>query len=193
MNILFATTEAVPFCKTGGLGDVCGSLPLALQKLGVRPTLILPAFRAALESGRPIESTGVRFEIPIGRKMVTGEFLRSSLPGDEVPVYLVKQHAYYNRPELYRENDEDYRDNCERFVFFSRAVLEGIERLDLQPDVLHCHDWQAGLLPAYLRTIYADSPVHQNIANAVYDPQLGLSGQLLALGHGTHWPGLGAF
>ena len=158
MNILFATTEAVPFCKTGGLGDVCGALPIALQHLGIKPTLILPAFRQALESGQPIESTGVRVEVPIGRKLMAGELLRSSLPGSDVPVYLVEQHAYFDRPELYRENDQDYRDNCERFVFFSRAVLEAIELLDLRPDVLHCHDWQAGLLPAYLRTLYADRP-----------------------------------
>lgn len=156
MNILFATSEATPFCKTGGLGDVCGSLPIALEALGERPTVILPAFRQALESGQPIEPTGVRFEIPIGRKTVAGEYLRSTLPGSDVPVYLVEQHGYFNRPELYREASGDYRDNCERFVFFSRAVLEAIELLGLETDVVHCHDWQSGLVPVYLRTLYAE-------------------------------------
>ena len=126
VKILFATTEAVPFCKTGGLGDVCGSLPLELAKLGHEPVVIMPAFRQALNSGRPIEPTGMRFEIPIGRKTVPGTFLRSTLPGDKVPVYLVHQPQYYDRPELYRENGHDYKDNCERFVFFCRAVLEAI-------------------------------------------------------------------
>ena len=165
MNVLFATTEAVPFCKTGGLGDVCGALPRALLNNGVRSTLILPAFRHALESGQPIERTGVGFEIPIGRKVVSGEYLRSTLPGCDVPVYLVEQHGYYNRAELYWENGSDYDDNCERFVFFNRAVLEAVELLDLQPQVIHCHDWQAGLIPVYLKTMLADSPAHRGIAS----------------------------
>src|SRR3954452_10829347 len=89
VKILFATTEAVPFCKTGGLGDVCGALPGELARIGHEPIVILPAFRQALNCGRPIEPTHVRFEVPIGRKMVPGTFLRSTLPGGKVPVYLV--------------------------------------------------------------------------------------------------------
>ncbi len=165
MNILFATTEAAPFCKTGGLGDVCGALPIELERLGDAPQIIMPAFRQALESGQPIESTGVRFESPIGRKLVSGELLKSRLPDSGVPVYLVKQDEYFNRNELYRENDQDYRDNCERFVFFSRAVLETIKALDLSIDVLHCHDWQTGMLPAYLKTLYSARPRFQSIAS----------------------------
>ena len=146
MKILFATTEAVPFCKTGGLGDVCGSLPLELANLGHEPVVVMPAFRQALNSGRPIEQTGIRFEVPIGRKTVSGTFLKSTLPGDKVPVYLVHQPQYYDRPELYRENGHDYKDNCERFVFFCRAALEAdpparpadrarpLPRLDRRPD-----------------------------------------------------------
>lgn len=164
MNILFATTEAAPFCKTGGLGDVCGALPIELAKLGVKPTLIMPGFRHALESGIKIEPTGVMFEIPIGRKKVRGEYLRSTLPGSDVPVYLIEQHSYFNRNELYRERDTDYQDNCERFVFFNRAVLDAVERLELGTDLIHCHDWPTGLLPAYLKTIYADRPAYENIA-----------------------------
>jgi starch synthase len=163
VKILFATTEAVPFCKTGGLGDVCGSLPRELAKLGHEPVLILPAFRQALNSGRPIESTDVRFEIPIGRKMVSGTFLRSSLPGVDVPVYLVHQPVYYDRPELYRENGHDYKDNCERFVFFNRAVLEAVTQLDLGTELVHCHDWTAGLVPAYLKTELAGVPPYDSI------------------------------
>ncbi len=113
MKILFATTEAVPSAKTGGLGDVCGSLPQELAKLGHEPGVGMPAFRQALECGRPIESTGGTFEVPIGRKMVSGTFSRSTLPGDgasgdSVPVYLVQQDGYYDRPELYCERCRDY-------------------------------------------------------------------------------------
>ncbi|MEM8944145.1 MAG: glycogen synthase GlgA [Planctomycetota bacterium] len=165
MNILFATAEAVPFCKTGGLGDVCGSLPGEIAELGHQPTLILPAFRQALNSGQQIEPTGISFDVPIGQKQVTGQLLRSQLPGTEVPVYLVKQDEYYDRPQLYLEDGEDYQDNCERFTFFCRAVLEAIPLLDLQTDVLHCHDWCAALIPAYLKTLYRGRPPYDSIAS----------------------------
>src|ERR1700754_3678098 len=133
VKVLFTTTEAVPFCKTGGLGDVCGALPLELAGLGHEPVVVMPAFRQALNCGRPIEPTGIRFEVPIGRKMVPGTFLKSTLPGDKVPVYLVHQPQYYDRAELYREGGNDYKDNCERFVFFCRAALEAVRLLDLRP------------------------------------------------------------
>ena len=87
MKILFATTEAVPFCKTGGLGDVCGSLPIELANLGHEPVVVMPAFRQALNSGRPIEQTGIRFEVPIGRKTVSGTFpFVQVIPGNRVMV-----------------------------------------------------------------------------------------------------------
>ena len=165
MNILFATTEAVPFCKTGGLGDVCGSLPRALESLGVQPTLMIPAFRQVFESGAHIEDTGKTFEIPIGQKTVSGKLLRTQLPHSEVPVYLIDRPEYYDRPQLYGEQGEDYQDNCERFVFFCRAVLDVVRQLALPIDILHCHDWSSALLPAYLKTLYKDEPSFQGIAS----------------------------
>ena len=165
MNILFATSEAVPFCKTGGLGDVCGSLPGEIAKLGHRPALILPAFRQAKLSGQPYESTGLALEVPIGQKRVTGQILRSKLPGTDVPVYLIEQDDYFDRPQLYQEQGVDYQDNCERFTFFARAVLEAIPLLDLQTDVLHCHDWCAALIPAYLKTVYQGRSPQDSMAS----------------------------
>jgi starch synthase len=165
VKILFATTEAVPFAKTGGLGDVCGSLPQELAKLGHEPVVVMPAFRQALQSGRPIEATAISFEIPIGRKMVAGRFLRSTLPGDRVPVYLVQQDSYYDRPELYCERGKDYKDNCERFVFFARAVLEAIQRIDLGTELVHCHDWTSALVPAYLKTEFCGVPPFDSLAS----------------------------
>lgn len=163
VKILFTTTEAVPFCKTGGLGDVCGSLPQELARIGHEPVVIMPAFRQALNCGRPVEPTNIHFEVPIGRKMVPGTFLRSTLPGDKVPVYLVHQPYYYDRAELYRENGHDYRDNCERFVFFCRAALEAIQLLDLRTELVHSHDWTSGLVPAYLKAELAGVPPYDSI------------------------------
>jgi starch synthase len=165
VNVLFATTEAVPFCKTGGLGDVCGSLPIELARQGHQPVLILPAFRQAMTCGRPIEPTGVYFDVPIGRKTVAGTFLRSSLPGGQVPVYLVQHDAYYDRPELYWEEGQDYKDNCERFVFFCRAALEAVRLLDLRTELIHCHDWPTGLIPAFLKTELPGVPPYDSLAS----------------------------
>ena len=163
MKILLATSEAVPFAKTGGLADVCGALPVALEKLGHDATLILPAYRQIHQAGVPIEPTGVQFSVPIGTKTVSGSFLRSRLPQSNVPVYLVQQDHYFDRPSLYQEAGRDYKDNCERFVFFSRAVLEAVQLFDMKLDILHANDWQTGLVPALLKIEHAGVPGYEQI------------------------------
>lgn len=167
MKILVAASEAVPFAKTGGLADVCGALPIELTRLGHPAALILPAYRQARYSGMPITPLGIHFIVPIGSKTVTGQLLLSRLPanGIEVPVYLVQQDEYYDREELYRQDGQDFPDNCERFVFFSRAVLEAIRLLELDIDVLHVNDWQTGLVPAYLKIEYRNLPRYERIAS----------------------------
>ena len=164
MNILFATSEAVPFAKTGGLGDVCGSLPRELYKLGHRPAVILPSFRQIYQTDLPVDPTGISFEIPIGQKRVGCQILESHLPDSAVPVYFIENLEYYDRPQLYGENGEDYRDNCERFVFYCRAVLEAIVQLDLETDLIHCNDWCSGLIPVYLKTMLNEQPPYDQIA-----------------------------
>jgi starch synthase len=164
MKILLATSEAVPFAKTGGLADVCGALPVELARCGHSPAVIMPAYRQIYQVGLPIEPTGVHFEVPIGSKTVGGTFLRSRLPESDVPVYFVEHEAYFNRPELYQADGKDYRDNCERFVFFSRAVLEAVRLLDIKPDVIHANDWQTGLIPAYLKIEYRGVPDYERIS-----------------------------
>lgn len=165
MNILLATSEAVPFAKTGGLADVCGALPIELERLGHQVSVIMPAYRQARSAGQPIEPTGVRFLVGIGSKTVPGTFLKSRLPGSSVPVYLVEQNEYFERDGLYGNDGQDYIDNCERFVFFSRAVMESIRLLNLGTEVLHVNDWQTGLVPAYLKLEYRSRPGYDRIAS----------------------------
>ena len=124
MNILLATSEAVPFAKTGGLADVSGALPLELARLGHSPVVFMPAYRQALAAGHPIEPTSIQLSIPIGSKTVRGSLLRSHFPGTQIPVYLVEQPQYFDRDGLYGSGGHDYIDNCERFVFFCRAIME---------------------------------------------------------------------
>lgn len=164
MKIFFATSEAVPFAKTGGLGDVCGALPVELARLGHEVAVILPAYRQVHLCGQPIERLGIDFIVPIGSKTVVGHLLRSSMPEMSVPVYLVEQNQYFDRDQLYSVDGKDYPDNCERFVFFSRAVLEAIRLLDLEVDLLHVNDWQTSLVSAYLKIEYQNVPRYQNIA-----------------------------
>jgi len=181
VNILVASSEAVPFAKTGGLGDVCGALPIELARLGHQTALILPFYRRVRYSGQPVERLGIDFIVPVGSKTVTGHLLASKLPRSEVPVYLVQQEEYFDREELYREDGEDYADNCERFVFFSRAVMEAIRLLGLEIDVIHANDWQTGLVPAYLKIEYAGLPRYESIACLFAIHNMGYQGQF------WHW------
>ncbi len=103
------------------------------------------------------------------------------MPGGKVPVYLVEQDQYYDRDELYSVDGKDYIDNCERFVFFSRAVLEAIRLLDLQVDVLHANDWQTGLIPAYLKIEYHSVPRYERTASLLTVHNISYQGQF------WHW------
>lgn len=140
-----AASEAVPFAKTGGLADVAGTLPQALGKLGHDVRLIIPYYGCIKKAGLPVTDTGVSISASISNRAVSARIFQSSLNGGNT-VYLVEKDAYYDRPELYGAADGDYQDNAERFCFFSKAVLAITKRLDLRPDVIHCHDWQTGLV-----------------------------------------------
>ncbi len=164
MKILLATSEAVPFAKTGGLADVCGALPSALARLGHQPALIMPAYRQVFQAGARIEPVGEPFEIPVGQRQVGARLLQGKIPGTDVPAYFVEQPQYFDRDHLYGAGNQDYRDNCERFIFFSRAVLEAIARLNLKVDLLHVNDWQTSLIPAYLKIEYRTRPGFEQIA-----------------------------
>jgi starch synthase len=157
MRVLEIASEAVPFAKTGGLADVAGALPEALAGLGSDVSLVVPAYRDALAKGLPIEPAGIEFEVPVGPRRPVARILRCRQPGRRADVFLVANDDYYDRPTLYGGTG-DYSDNAERFIFFSRAALELACRLGRKWDIVHCHDWQAGLVPAYMKTLYAEAP-----------------------------------
>jgi len=164
MNILYATSEAVPFAKTGGLADVSNSLPKTLSRLGNTVRVVLPAYRQIFQSGQEITDLKTEITIPVGDRIVKGNLLESRIPNSDVQVILIQHNHYFDRPELYTENGWDYSDNCERFVFFSRAVLELIDIMQWKTDVLHTNDWQTGLVPAYLEIFYRNNPLYSKIA-----------------------------
>lgn len=149
-RVVSISSELVPLAKTGGLGDVCGALPPALESVGCHCSVFVPGYRSALQRGLDIESTDVIFTVPMGGRNVASRILKTRLPASTVDTYLIDQPQYFDRDGLYGDGHGEYADNCERFSFFCRAAIEAIERLNLRPDIVHCHDWQAGLIPAYM-------------------------------------------
>ncbi len=152
IHIATISSEMVPLAKTGGLGDVCGALPIAMDELGCKASCFLPAYGSVLQSGFEIESTPHTFTIPMSDGHVACRVLKTQFPDTNVDIYLIDQPQYYDRDGLYSNRSGEFRDNCERFSFFARAVCEAISRLGLEIDIAHCHDWQSGLIPAYVKT-----------------------------------------
>jgi starch synthase len=157
VRVLEIASEAVPFAKTGGLADVAGALPEALAGLGCDTTLVLPAYREVLARGLELEPTGIEFEVPIGTRRLTARILSARQVGGGPRVLLVANDACFDRPTLYGGPD-DYPDNAERFIFFCRAALEIAGREAHPFDIIHCHDWQTGLIPAYHKLLYGSWP-----------------------------------
>ena len=152
MNIVLAASEAFPFCKTGGLADVVGALcqQFAARK-GNKVLLFLPHYRNIVRVSSLKIVPGV-YLIPIGDRIE--QVSLSYINWGSVLVFFVGNRKYFDRPDLYRTPSGEFSDNDERFILFSRAVLEGCKFIGFRPDLIHCHDWQTGLIPAYLKTVY---------------------------------------
>jgi starch synthase len=174
LNILLAGAEVAPFSKTGGLADVLGSLPVALARRGHRCVAVAPCYRSSRQAGLPLEPFGSEFRLPVGPQAIPGRFFRGTLPESDVTVLLVDQPGYFDRDDptqgrgLYQFKQADgepadYPDNFSRFLFFSRAVLEAVLQLGWRPDLIHCNDWQTGLVPVYLKESYRDVPAYKGL------------------------------
>ena len=150
LHVVMVSPEIVPFAKTGGLADMVGSLAIALERLGQRVSLIMPAHRRALKGEAHLEETGIRFTVPVSNRQEEATLLRAKV-GRDVSVYFVRADRYFDRDNLYGTPEGDYSDNAERFVFFSRAALEAFRKIG-PAHVLHAHDWQAALAIAFLKT-----------------------------------------
>jgi starch synthase len=162
VRVVFATAEISPIAKTGGLGDVCGSLPKALERLGHDVVLFMPYYRQARlwfekNDGAPYQLMPT---VPIAWANWVAEatFLRTVLPGTDIPLILVANDHFFERDQIYASGGDGVDDSLLRYIFFCRAVIRGCELLDIAPDVLHCHDWHTALLPAYLDSGLRGSP-----------------------------------
>ncbi len=189
MNIVYLTSEAVPFAKTGGLADVCGTLPTRISALGHRAAVIMPAFRSVREAGLAIETTDTSFAIPMtDRKLVGARLLKGRLPDSDVPVWFIDQPQYFDRESLYGTSSGDYRDNAERFAFFCRAAIQAIARIGWTVDIVHCNDWQSGLVPALMKALPSSNPWISRAASIITIHNLAYQGQFPA--DDFQWTGL---
>ena len=163
MKVLLVSSEVSPFAKTGGLADVTGALPKELEKLGVEVKIMMPDYRMINKDDFKIEKTGFNFNVPIGAEKKSGTLSKGKI-GRKIDVFFIGNEEYFDRDYLYGDEIGDYRDNLQRFTFFCRGVLEALKLIDWKPDIIHCHDWQTGLVPAYLKTIYQNEPFYQGIS-----------------------------
>lgn len=161
LNIIQAASEMVPFAKTGGLADVLGALTPELKKSGLSTVAFLPLYKQVRANTPNLVSTGLVVDVKIGDNLISGAIWKTNFQG--VDIYFIQCDEYYNRDYLYGTPAGDYKDNAERFIFFSRAVLEAIKLLGLKCDIIHCHDWQSGLIPVYLKTLYKKDPQLGNV------------------------------
>jgi len=150
MKIVFVASEINPFASTGGLADVTGSLPRALgREPGVEVCRIMPLYHQVAERGFQPRDTGVRIEVPVGFRTYPAEIWVSEEPTPRT--YFIRRDEFFDRSFLYGTPEKDYDDNFERFVFFQKAAVALIDALELKADIVHCNDWQTGLLPLLLR------------------------------------------
>ncbi len=162
-KILFVTSEVVPFMKTGGLADVSAALPQALAELGHEVRIVVPKYGAVDDRKYKIHEV-VRLkdlQVNIGGKEVIFSLKSCFLPGQRirVQIYFLDNEEYFgSRNSLYTDamTGKDHKDNDERFILLNLSVFELIQKLGWIPDIIHCNDWQCGLIPAYLKTVYKD-------------------------------------
>jgi len=165
MKIAMVASEAAPFSKTGGLGDVLGALPHALSRLGESVVVISPFYSMVRHNAR---TAGITLDaasadpirVPMGDFTCQARLVHARSGDGEAAVdyYFLENDDYYARPGLYTSPDDgsDYQDNSERFILLCRGALEACKALNIQPDVFHCHDWQTGLLPVYVTHLYRE-------------------------------------
>ena len=155
MRIVFISPEMAPFAKTGGLADVAGTLPKEIQALGREVICFVPKYKKIDVQHWPLKEAVARIQIPMGSEVETGRVFRYDHPAG-FRVFFIDQPEYFSRDELYGTPLGDYPDNDRRFAFFQRGMFEALRALNIKPDVIHGHDWQTGLVPVYLKTLYSN-------------------------------------
>jgi starch synthase len=156
MKVLFAASEAVPFAKTGGLADVIGSLPKELVKQGLDVRVMLPKYGDIPAQFTQKMETVATFTLRMGWRELYCGILK--LEHEGITFYFVDHENYFLRSGCY-----GYNDDAERFAFFCRAVMDSLQHIDFMPDIIHCHDWQTGMVPVLYRAHFSYQPAYAHI------------------------------
>jgi len=157
MKIAFITPEVVPFSKTGGLADVSGSLPVELADEGHDVIVYSPLYKTVDTKKYNIVPIKRSIFVPLSGRMESIDIYESLdyRPSPKIRFLFLSCEKYFNRDNLYGEGNKDYSDNHERFGLFSRSIFDVLKSLNFTPDIIHCNDWQTGIVPVYLRFIYS--------------------------------------
>jgi starch synthase len=150
MKILMATSEFSPLGSTGDLGDQVRILTTELKKLGHDVSVVMPFYRSVREGKYEIRPTNGELQINLGGKRASSDIVETTSP-DGIQVYLVRRDEYFDRSGIYGADGRSYEDNAERFIFFSKAVIELAGRISPSPELIHSHDWTTALIPVFVR------------------------------------------
>jgi len=150
VRILLASSEVFPYSKTGGLGDAVGSLGKALAAAGHQVIIVTPLYRGIRELCPGLKPVDWNFNLPLGTRPLTADLFRQDVSSN-LQIYFVNQPSLYDRSGIYGEHGTDYRDNADRFIFFSKCVVHLAHHLPFKAEVVHAHDWPTGVIPALIQ------------------------------------------
>ena len=180
MKVLYITAEMVPFAKEGGLADVAGALPVALKEAGIDTRAIMPAYKKIDPKKynlKPVK--GIKpVHINYNGKDLAATLLEGKLPNSDVPAYFVENDFFFGREGVYNDpaTKEGYEDNAERYVFFTRALMELIKQIDWRPDIMHLNDHHTSLIAAYLKRLHANDGFYKGVKSVLSIHNLGYQG-----------------
>ncbi len=163
LRVLIVSSEVAPLASTGELGRSVGGLASALKNLGVDVRIVMPKYRNLKTNIFGLIRLVPKMRIRSVNRFGETAIYRDELPGD-LPIYLIEKDKYFDREYLYGPPGKAYNDNAERFCFFNICALEMFTQIGFYPDVIHCHDWHTGLIPAYLQTFFLHDPLYAPIA-----------------------------
>ena len=162
LRITLVTPEAAPFAKSGELAEFCSALPRYLTALGLEVSLVMPKYGTPQIASLDASVVFPEVSVPLDGNRSKASILRAEQKGYDV--YLIDCPKYFLRENIYGPPTGNYLDNDERFIFFSRAVLEFLRQSGLSPDIVHCHNWPTALVPVFLRSHYRKDPGLESVA-----------------------------
>jgi starch synthase len=162
MKIAMCASEVVPFAKTGGLADVAGALPLALEAEKQEVIIVMPKYKMIQDA-------------KFGIQRLKNDISYATI-GKKIKVYFIENDNYFNRDGLYGDKSGDHKDNLDRFSFYSKRTLNLLKEIGFKPDIIHVHDWQSSLIPVYLKSLYANDPFFKSTKTVLTIHNIGYQG-----------------